>query len=225
MQEPSISAEAIEIPLSELQCFFDELIQTYNTLNDLLKDQGILRGSELAELNTRANQGVKAEKSPIGKLLLLNAYIRQQINHVRKALQARPSAAPSGEGVIRQAISKIQLRALAIVEHIKTIAEGKNEVVFNSGQARDFLAGREGKPPSRRDTIRAFKRAEKICPALTCDHAPNDGRQTMRVTAKAEDLKDPEIIKEDRDRTTRQRSRMEEALVIFGFKKPRSEHF
>lgn len=215
MQEPSILAEAVEIPLSELQGFFNELIQTFNALNDLLKDQGILRGRKLSEMNTKANLSVKAAKSPIEKLLLLNAHIRQQISHIRRALQARPPASPSSQGVIRQAISKIQLRALAIVEHVKVLAEGKERIAFNSGQARDYLAGREGKPPSRRDAIRAMKRAERICPALACGHTPNDGRQTMRLTAKAEDLKDSEIIKEDRDRITRQRSRMEELRMVF----------
>ncbi len=215
MQEPSILADAIEIPVSELQGFFDELIQTYNALNDLLRDQGILRGRELAELNTGTTQKVKAAKSPIEKLLLLNAHIRRQISYVRNALQTRPPASPSDQGVIRQAISKIQLRALAIVEHVKNMAEGKEKTAFNSGQARDYLAGREGKPPSRRDAIRAMKRAEKICPALTCDHTPNDGRHTMRLTANAEDLKDSKIIKEDRDRITRQRSRVEELRIIF----------
>jgi len=222
MQEQSILAEVIEVPLSELQAFFDELKTTYNTLNELLKDQGILRGRELAELNTRASRTIKAEKSPMGKLLLINAYIRQQISHIKKALQARPPAKATDEGRIRQAITKIQLRALAIVEHVKTISEGKKEIAFNSSQARQYLAGREGKPPSRRDAIRALRRAEKICPALVYGHTPNDGRQTMRLTAKTEDLNDSEILME-RDR--RQRSRMDEALVIFGFKKPGPEHF
>ena len=216
MQEPSISADAIlEIPASELQHFFNELITTYNGLNDLLKDQGILRGRELSELNTRAGQAVKAEKSPLGKLLLLNAYIRQQISHVKKALQARPPVAPSDQGVIRQAITKIQLRAVAIVEHIKGLAEDKKEISLNSGQARQFLAGREGKPPSRRDAIRALRRAEKLCPALSCGHTPGDGRQTMRLTARVEDLKGSEAVKEDSNCSQRQRSRMEELRIVF----------
>jgi hypothetical protein len=189
MQEPSISAETIEIPVSELQGFFEELITTYNSLNDLLKDQGILRGRELAELNTRASQAVKAAKSPIEKLLFLNAYIRQQIGHIKKALKARAPAAPTDQGVIRQAITKIQLRATAIVEHVKTLAEGKKEISLNSSQARQYLAGREGKPPSRRDAIRALRRAERLCPALSCGHTPGEGRQTMRLTARTEDLK------------------------------------
>ncbi|MCX6677392.1 MAG: hypothetical protein NTU95_05545 [Methanothrix sp.] len=216
MQEPSSLADAIlEIPASELQHFFDDLILTFDSLNDLLKDQGILRGKELAELNTRASQAVKEARSPIEKLLVLNAYIRKQIGHAGRALQARPPTTPTDQGVIRQAITKIHLRAVAIVEHVKTIAEGKKEVAFSSVQTRDFLAGREGKPPSRRDAIRALRRAEKLCPALLCGHTPGDGRQTIRLTAKTDDFKDSEIVKEDSDRGQRQRSRMEELRIIF----------
>ena len=216
MIEPSSLADAIlEIPASELQHFFDDLVLTFNSLNDLLKDQGILRGKELAELNTRANQAVKAARSPIEKLLVLNAYIRQQIGHVGRSLQARPPTTPTDQGVIRQAITKIQLRAQAIVEHVRVLAEGKEKVSLNSGQARQFLAGREGKPPSRRDAIRALRRAEKLCPVLQCGHTPGDGRQTMRLTAKAEDLKDSRTVKESQHCDTRQRSRLEEIRMIF----------
>lgn len=207
------SNEILEIPVSELQALFDDLIQVYNTLNETLKDAGILRGRELAELNTKASRAVKAEKSPIGKLILLNAYIKQEIKQINDALKDRPAFAQAQEGRIQQAITKIQLRACAIVEHVKAIGQGKKEVAFNSCQARDFLAGREGKAPSRRDTIRALRRAEKICPALVCGHTPGDGRQTTRVTAKAEDLKITTIIKSDWD--TRQRSKLDELKVIF----------
>ncbi|MFZ3149449.1 MAG: hypothetical protein WA137_10450 [Methanothrix sp.] len=209
MKEPSISADAIlEISASELQHFFDDLSLTFNSLNDLLKDQGILRGRELAELNTRASQAVKAARSPMEKLLALNLYVRQQISHVRRAMQARPPTTPTDHGVIRQAITKIQLRAVAIVEHIKVLAEDKKEISLNSGQARQFLAGREGKPPSRRDAIRALRRAEKLCPALQCGHTPGDGRQTIRLTARAGDLNCSEVAKDDLRRDQRQRSRM-----------------
>ncbi len=214
MNEPLADA-ILEIPASELQHFFDDLILTFNSLNDLIKDNGILRGRELAELNQKASHAVKAAQSPIEKLLLLNAFIRQQIGHVGRTLKTRPPATPTDQGVIRQAITKIGLRALAIVEHVKTIAEGKKEVAFNSSQTRDFLAGREGKAPSRRDTIRALKRAEKICPALACKPTPGDGRQTMRLTARAEDLKDSSFVEESAHRDTRQRSRMEEIRMIF----------
>lgn len=216
MQEPSILADAIlEIPASELQGFLKEMVDTYNLLADLLRDNGILRGRELAELTARANQAVKAERSPLGKLQLLNAFIRQQIGHVKKALQARPPASPTGQGVIRQAITKIQLRALAIVEHVRTLAEGRKEISLNSSQARQYLAGREGKPPSRRDAIRVLRRAEKLCPALVCAHTPGDGRQTMRLIGKTEDLKDSQIEEESLHCDTRQRSRLEELKIIF----------
>lgn len=213
--------EILEIPVSELQALSRDLIQVYDTLNEILKDAGILRGRELAEMNTKASSAVKAEKSPIGKLIVLSAYIKQEIRHIHNAFKTRPACAPTEEGKIRQAITKIQLRASAIVEHVKTIAQGKKEIAFTSCQARDFLSGREGKPPSRRDTIRALKRAEKICPALACDHTPNDGRQTTRLTATVEDLKQSDIIKVERDCDTRQRSRMDELRVIF-FKGPGS---
>lgn len=209
------SEETIEIPVSELQAFFKDLIQVYDTLNEILKEAGILRGRELAEMNVKASRAVKREKSPIGKLVLLNAYIKQEIRHIHDALKARPNLASAEEGRIRQAVTKIQLRASAIVEHIKTIAQGKREISFNSSQARDFLSGREGIPPSRRDTIRALRRAEKICPALDCDHTPNDGRQTVRLTAKVDDLKNSDIIKIERDCDSRQRSRLDELKIVF----------
>lgn len=207
--------EVVEIPVAELQAFYKDMIQVYDTLNEVLKEAGILRGRELAELNTKTTNAVKAEKSPIQKLILLNAFIKQEILHIKNALKARPPVTPGEDGRIRQAITKIQLRATAIIEHVKILAEGKKEIAFNSGQARDFLAGREGKSPSRRDTIRALKRAERICPALTCDHTPNDGRLTTRLTAKVEELKQSDILKVERDRDHWQRSRMEELRIIF----------
>ena len=213
--------EILEIPVSELQALFRDLIQVYDTLNEALKDAGIMQGRELGEMNTKASNAVKAEKSPIGKLTLLNANIKKEIWHIRNALKMRPTFTLTGEGKIQQAITKIQLRASAIVEHVKTIAQGKKEVAFNSSQARDFLSGREGKPPSRRDTIRALRRAEKICPALACGHTPNDGRQTTRLTATADNLKQADILKVDRDCDIRQRSRLDEVRIVF-FKEPGS---
>jgi hypothetical protein len=207
--------DIIEIPISQMQGFFDELIVTYNALNDLLKESSILRGRELAELNENAMRAIKSEKSPIMKLLYLNTYIRKQINRIDKALKAGSPAATTDQRTIRQAISKIQLRAMSIVEHVKTIAEGKKEIAFNSGQARQFLAGREGQEPSRRDTIRALRRAERICPALNCGHTPYDGRATIRLTAKTQDLKSAEIKNESIDRIPWQRSKLEELKIVF----------
>jgi hypothetical protein len=47
---------------------------------------------------------------------------------------------------------------------------------------------------SRKETIRAMRRAEALWPALNCGHRPNDGRQTTRLTAKVEEMKDAPII-------------------------------
>ncbi len=84
---------------------------------------------------------MKAERSPLGKLQLLNAFIRPQIAHVRKTLKVRPPASPPDQGVIHRAITKIQLRAMAIVEYIRTLADGRKEISLNSSQARQYLAG------------------------------------------------------------------------------------
>jgi hypothetical protein len=190
-----LKAELIDRPsIEELQHAFNDLILTFNSLNDLLRENAVLRGRELAEFNTKATEAVKNAQFPIEKLLVLNAYLRQQIGHVGRALKTRQPTTPTDQGIIRQAITKIGLRAMAIVEHVKIIAEGKKEVAFDSAQTRDFLAGREGKPPSRRDTIRALRRAEQICPALRCGHRPNDGRQTTRLTASVVELQDSPIF-------------------------------
>jgi hypothetical protein len=41
-----------------------------------------------------------------------------------------------------------------------------------------------------------FERAGKLCPALLCGHEPGDDCQTVRLTARAEDLEDSEMILE-----------------------------
>jgi hypothetical protein len=176
--------ETIEIPISEIDHVFKDSIDLYNQLIEVCKDAGILRGRELARLVDGHQRALQAEKNPIARLLLVNALIRQLIARIKKALQTMK---PSKREVIRQAITKIQLRAEAIVDHIKVIAKGKEKVSLSSPQARQYLAGMEGKPVSRRDCIRALHRAEKICPSLECGPL-GDGRQTTRLTAIVEDL-------------------------------------
>lgn len=206
----------LEIRSSEFQLILKEAVDIFNQAVEMVKDAGVLRGKDLARMTTRASDSLKATRSPIEKLMLLFAYLKQLLAKIREALKARP---PTEQGVIRQAITKIQLRAVAIIDHVKTLAEGKEKIALDSSQARQYLSGREGKPPSRRDAIRALRRAEKICPALTCGHKPGDGRMTMRVIAKTENLKESQIVEESRDRDRRQRSRMEEIRIAF-FKEP-----
>ena len=86
---------------------------------------------------------------------------------------------------------------MQIVDYIKTTAQEiakRKEIALDSQQARILFSGAGGEPVSRKETIRSMKRAEALWPALKCGHRPNDGRQTTRLTAKVEDLKDSPII-------------------------------
>lgn len=177
-----------EIPLSELQGILKALVDTYNQITEVVRDAGVLRGRALARVTESHNKALMAERSPLIKMHLLNAYIRQHLTRIRDALQSRPSEG----GKVVQVVSKIAARAIQIVEYIKTIAQDspRKEIAIDSGQARLLFSGAGGDPVSRKETIRAMKRAEALWPALQCGHRPNDGRQTMRITAKVEELKD-----------------------------------
>jgi hypothetical protein len=159
---------------------------------ELVRDSGILRGRELARLTESHNAALKAERSPITKLILLNAYIRQFLTKIRDALKTRPQEG----GKVVQVCSKIMARAVQIVDYIKTITQDdpkRKEIALDSQQARILFSGAGGEPVSRKETIRSMKRAEVLWPALKCGHRPNDGRLTTRLTAKVEELKDAPI--------------------------------
>jgi hypothetical protein len=177
-----------EIPASELQGLLNEMVLTHNQMAEMVRDAGIIRGRELARLTESHNAALKAERSPITKLILLNAYIRQFLTKVREALKTRPQEG----GKIVQVCSKIMARAMQIIDYIKTYGEddprGKRDVALDSQQARLLFTGKSKEGVSRRDTIRAMKRAEALWPALKCCHRPNDGRQTMRLTIERKDL-------------------------------------
>jgi len=184
----------LEIPLSEFQGLLEEMVLTHNQIAEMIRDAGILRGRELSKMVTRASDGLKAARSPMEKLQLLNAYIRQLLTKIREALKSRPEEG----GKIIQVLSKIQARAIQIVDYIKTTIQDdplrRKEIALDSQQARILFSGAGGEPVSRKETIRAMRRAEALWPALNCDHRPNDGRQTTRLTAKVEELKDVPII-------------------------------
>jgi hypothetical protein len=178
-----------EIPFSELQGLLNEMVLTYNQIAETVRDAGILRGRELARMLTRASDSLKATRSPIEKLQLINAYIRQLLTKIREALKTRPQES----GKIVQVCSKIMARAVQIIDYIKTYGEddpngSKRDVGLDSQQARLLFSGAGGEHVSRKETIRAMKRAEVLWPALNCGHRPNDGRQTMRLTIKRTDL-------------------------------------
>ena len=200
-----------EIPASELQGLLNEMLLTHNLLAEMVRDAGILRGRELARLTEDHNRALKAEKSPITKLLLLNAYIRQFLIKVRDRLRSMPT--PEKSKVV-QVCSKIMARAIQIIDYIKTITQDdpkRQEIALDSQQARILFSGAGGEPVSRRDTIRAMRRAERLWPALNCGHRPNDGRQTMRLTI---DRRDLGIAPEFGYRDTWQRSRESVGLSL-----------
>jgi hypothetical protein len=182
----------LEIPLSEFQGLLEEMVLTHIQIAETIRDAGILRGKELSKMVTRASDSLKATKAPMEKLQLLNAYIRQLLTKIREALKSRPADANK----VVQVCSKIQARAIQLVEYIKVITSDgppRKEIALDSQQARILFSG-AGEPVSRKETIRAMRRAEILWPALNCGHRPNDGRQTMRLTAKVEELKDAPII-------------------------------
>jgi hypothetical protein len=183
----------LEIPLSELQGLLNEMILTYNQIAETVRDAGILRGRELARLVTRVSDSLKATRSPIEKLQLLNAYIRQLLTKIREALKSRPAEG----GKVVQVLSKIQARAIQIVEYVKNLTqenpERRTEIALDSQQTRVLFSGAGSEHVSRKETIRAMRRAETLWPALRCGHRPNDGRQTTRLTARVEELQDVPI--------------------------------
>jgi hypothetical protein len=200
----------LEISLSEFQHVLEDLVSVYNQLAETVRDAGILRGRELARLTDNHAGALKAEKSPITKLLYLNAYIRQFLTKIREALKTRPAEG----GKVIQVCSKIMARAVQIVDYIKTITQDdpqRKEVALDSQQARILFSGASGEPVSRKETIRAMRRAEVLWPALKCGHRPNDGRQTTRLTAKVEELRDSPIT---RHRDHWQRSNRSVALSL-----------
>ena len=184
----------LEIPLSEFQGLLEEMVLTHNQIAEMIRDTGILRGRELSRVVTRASDNLKATRSPMEKLQLLNAYIRQLLVKVREALKSRPAEASRK---VVQVVTKIMARAVQIVEYVKTKAQEdpkRKEIALDSQQARILFSGSGGEPVSRKETIRAMRRAKTLWPALNCGHRPNDGRQTTRLTAKIEELKDAPIM-------------------------------
>jgi hypothetical protein len=191
---PPAQEHILEIPVSEFQAILEDLVSIYNQMAEAVRDAGLLRGRELGRFTEDHARAIKAEKSPTAKLLLLNAYIKQLFLKIREALKSRPEEG----GKVIQVCSKIMARAVQIIDYIKTTIQDdplrRKEISFDSQQARILFSGAGGEPVSRKETIRAMRRAEALWPALECGHRPNDGRQTMRLTGETEDLKDSPII-------------------------------
>ena len=187
--QPLMDDPILEIPASELELVLREATDFFNQTAALVQEAGILRGRELSRWIGKASASLKTTGSPTEKLMLIFAYLRQLLAKLREALKARPQ---EGSKMI-QVCSKIQARAIQIIDYIKSAVSDdpkRKEIALDSQQARILFSGAGGEPVSRKETIRAMRRVEVLWPALRCGHRPNDGRQTMRLIAKVEDLQD-----------------------------------
>ena len=185
---PEADEPVFEVPLSELEGLLEALVETHNQIAEVVQEAGILRGRELARVTANHTQALRAEKSPIMKIHLLNIYIRRHVIRIREALKARPAV---GGGTVVKVATKIAARAITIIDHIKTLSRAdptRKDITLDSSHARTLFSGADGEQVSRKETIRAMRRAEKLWPALQCSHRPNDGRQTMRISARAVDV-------------------------------------
>jgi len=175
-----------EIPLSELQGILEALIETHNLLAEAVQEAGLLPRRELARISEAHTKTLMAERSPLTKMHLLIAYIRQHLTRIREALKARPTAE---SGKVVQVCSKIMARAIQLIDHVKSFGAAQDkDISLDSSQARLLFAGKDGEEVSRKETIRAMMRAKRLWPALLCSHRPGDARRTMRLVAKKEDI-------------------------------------
>lgn len=161
----------------ELQTVFINVTETFEAVAIAMKDQAILRGRELSEFMMPAREAANE-----GDSIRLLAFARQGISKLRKALQNIPASsikavADPGKPVL-VAVSKVELRSLQIKERI----EESGSKVFSSRDARQFIAGKEGEEPSRRDTIRALKRTVKLLPRYVLEVTGNISRLICRDT-------------------------------------------
>ncbi len=202
----------LEIPVEEVQALLKELTDIYNLLAETISEEKLMGPRELAQATEKAMKSIKAEHHPISKLLLICAYIRQRFTHIKNGLKTRPFARVDERMAKPQAMTKIKLRALQLIDYVQQKVQGKEKALVSSTEARTYLAGQEGKSPSRRDTLRAFKKATQIMPAIDMERVPNDLRGTKRL-----------VLKRDRalfvDQKTKgdhwQRSRVDEIRMIF----------
>ncbi|VVB64849.1 Uncharacterised protein [uncultured archaeon] len=220
--------DLLEIPVSEINLVLKDLTSIYNSLVETLRNGGVERGRELARTIENNTLALKAEKDPIQKMLLLNAFIKQLNNKIRGALNSKVH---EGKNTITVS-TKIKARAIQIIDYLRIkIADEpqRKEISLDSSQCRILFSSKDGDKVSRRDTIRAMARAWHYWPDLRLEHRPNDGRMTMRLIGSVKDLSiSPEFeYKDDKSKggSIWQRSRLDELSIIFGFTQPKAEDF
>jgi len=174
----------LEISLGDLQSLMKESIEVYNLLAEVIQELRLLPQKDLAKLTANRMKNLQQEIDPITRFFMLFAYIKQSIKVIAEGFKARSPAQMSVETIRRRAITKIMLRAEAIISRVSEIAsQAKSQVSFTSSQAKEYLTGLEGAQPSRRDVIRALQKAAQLCPALDLGRVPGDLRGTKRLTA------------------------------------------
>lgn len=219
--------QVLELPIDEVNSVLSDTVSIYNSLCDTIRSCGIVHRRDLARIIESNTLALMAEKSPTGKFLLINAFIKQLNAKIRGALNTKTYE--SGKNI--SVTTKIKARAIQIIEYIRIeIADDpkRKELSLDSQQCRLLFSGKHGEKVSRRDTIRAMMKAKQYWPDLTLQHRPNDGRGTMRLLGRAEDLALPpefEYIDTKPKGSIWQRSRLDELAVIFGFTTPRPEDF
>jgi hypothetical protein len=206
----------LEIPVEEVQALLRELTGIYNLLAETISEEKLMGPRELAQATEKAMKSIKAEHHPISKLLLICAYIRQLFTHIRNGLKTRPPARGDEMKAKPQALTKIKLRALQLIDYVQLKLQGKEKALVTSTEARTYLAGQEGKAPSRRDTLRAFKRATQIMPAIDLERVPNDLRETRRLALDKDSILSIDPNPEVKTKSSHwQRSKMEKIRMIF----------
>jgi hypothetical protein len=161
----------------ELQTVFINVAETFEAISTVLKDQAILRGKDMATFMEPAKKATRE-----GDSIRLLAFARQGISKLRRAMQNTPvtsiRAVADQAPPLLVAMTKVELRALEIKEQI----EANGSKVFSSRDARQYLAGKEGQEPSRRDVIRALKRTVKLLPRYVLEVTGNLSRLICRDT-------------------------------------------
>ena len=72
--------EIVEIPVSELQALYNSSVSLFNDILDIAREERLLDKKDSAEMLISAQNTIKNEKSPIQKLILLNAYSYKRLS-------------------------------------------------------------------------------------------------------------------------------------------------
>ena len=107
--------QLVEFPVSDLNLVLGDLTSIYNGLVDTIRSCGIDKGRDLARTIEANTNALIAEKDPIGKFLLLNAFIKQLNAKIRGALKTNTNE--SGKHI--NVTTKIKARAIQIIDYIR----------------------------------------------------------------------------------------------------------